>query len=403
MSVWPRLRSWTVAMLRRTRMEREMDEEMRFHIEAHAAHLVSQGVPQQEALRQARLEFGGMALTKEECRDAVGVSFLETLLQDVRHGVRTMLRTPTFAVIAIVVLALGIGANTAIFSVVDAVLLRPLAYRDPGRLVTILMNGEGPVAVANYIDWRDQSHSFAATGAADYWSPNLTGVDSPEHITGLKVTQSLLPMLGVDPMLGRLFVEGEDKEGADREVILSYQLWQRRFSSDRNVLGKPIVLDGNAYVIVGVMPQGFQFAPFWATHAELWVPNAFGARIHSRGGNSLRIFARPERRRFADRSSRGNCGHHGTVGTAVSGHQSQRGSDAAERKSCGTDRNSASGLARRGCVRPADYLCECGSHAFGAGGRASERSCRSGGAGRPARTHHSPVPHRKSLLGGLGA
>ncbi len=154
------------------------------------------------------------------------------------------------------------------------------------------MNGEGPVAVANYIDWRDQSRSFAATGAADYWSPNLTGVDSPEHITGLKVTQSLLPMLGVDPMLGRLFVEGEDNEGADREVILSYQLWQRRFSSDRNVLGKPIVLDGNAYVIVGVMPQGFQFAPFWATHAELWVPNAFGARIHSRGGNSLRIFAR---------------------------------------------------------------------------------------------------------------
>ncbi len=144
MSVWPRLRSWTVAMLRRTRMEREMDEEMRFHIEAHAAHLVSQGVPQQEALRQARLEFGGMALTKEECRDAVGVSFLETLLQDVRHGVRTMLRTPTFAVIAIVVLALGIGANTAIFSVVDAVLLRPLAYRDPGRLVTDPDEWRGP-------------------------------------------------------------------------------------------------------------------------------------------------------------------------------------------------------------------------------------------------------------------
>ena len=292
MNMWTRLCSWTAAMLCRTRKEREMDEEMRFHIEAHAADLVGRGVAQQEALRQARVEFGGIETAKEECRDAVGVSFLETLFQDVRHGIRAMLRTSVFTAIAVIVLALGIGANTAIFSVVDAVLLRPLAYRDSDRLVTILMNGEGPVSVANYIDWRDQSHSFAAMGAADYWSPNLTGVDAPEHIAGLKVTQSLFPMLGVDPLLGRVFVEGEDKDGGDREVILSYRLWQRRFSSDRNVLGKPIVLDGNAYIVVGVMAEGFHFAPFWATKAELWVPNAFGARIHNRGGNSLRIFAR---------------------------------------------------------------------------------------------------------------
>jgi predicted permease len=292
MNMWTRLRSWTAAMLCRTRKEREMDEEMRFHIEAHAADLVGRGVAQQEALRQARVEFGGIETAKEECRDAVGVSFLETLFQDVRQGIRAMLRTPAFTAIAVIVLALGIGANTAIFSVVDAVLLRPLAYRDSDRLVTILMHGEGPVSVANYIDWRDQSHSFAAMGAADYWSPNLTGVDAPEHIAGLKVTQSLFPMLGIDPLLGRVFVEGEDKDGGDREVILSYRLWQRRFSSDHNVLGKPIVLDGNAYIVVGVMPEGFHFAPFWATKAELWVPNAFGARINNRGGNSLRIFAR---------------------------------------------------------------------------------------------------------------
>jgi putative ABC transport system permease protein len=279
-------------MLRRNRMEREMDEEIRFHIEAQAADLVSRGVPQGEALRQARLEFGGMEMTKEECRDAIGVSFLETLIQDVRHGVRTLLRTPVFTGITVAVLALGIGGNTAIFSVVDAVLLRPLAYRDSGRLMTILTYGEGPVSVANYIDWRDQSHSFAGMGAADYWSPNLTGVDSPEHVVALKVTQGLLPMLGIEPLVGRLFVVGEDKDGADREVILSYRLWQRRFSGALNVLGKPIVLDGNAYVVVGVMPQGFQFPPFWATRAELWVPNAFGTRIHNREGNSLRVFGR---------------------------------------------------------------------------------------------------------------
>jgi putative ABC transport system permease protein len=161
---------------------------------------------------------------KEECRDALGVSFLETLFQDVRQGIRTMLRTPIFTATALIVLALGIGANTAIFTVVDAVLLRPLAYRDSDRLVTILMNGDGPVSAGNYIDWRDQSRSFTAMSAAEAWSANLTGVDSPEHIPGLKVTQDLFPMLGIDPMLGRFFVPEEDKEGANREVILSYKL-----------------------------------------------------------------------------------------------------------------------------------------------------------------------------------
>jgi len=291
MNLAARFKSWMRAMLRRARTEREMGEEMRFHLEARAADLMRNGVAEPEALRQARLEFGGAETAKDQCRDAVGVTFLETLMQDIRHGIRTMMRAPLFTIVTIAVLALGIGANTAIFSVVDAVLLRPLAYRDSDQLVTILMNGDNPVSVANYIDWRDQSRSFSTMGAADYWSPNLTGIDSPEHIYGLKVTQNLLPMLGIDPMFGRLFVEGEDKEGADREVILSYKLWQRRFSSDPSVLGKQILLDGNAYVVVGVMPRGFQFAPFWA-NAELWVPNAFGSRIHNRGGNSLRIFAR---------------------------------------------------------------------------------------------------------------
>jgi putative ABC transport system permease protein len=197
---------------------------MRFHIEAHAADLVGRGVAQQEALRQARVEFGGIETMKEECRDALGVSFLETLFQDVRQGIRTILRTPIFTATALIVLALGIGANTAIFTVVDAVLLRPLAYRDSDRLVTILMNGDGPVSAGNYIDWRDQSRSFTAMSAAEAWSANLTGVDSPEHIPGLKVTQDLFPMLGIDPMLGRFFVPEEDKEGANREVILSYKL-----------------------------------------------------------------------------------------------------------------------------------------------------------------------------------
>src|SRR5579885_1668867 len=293
MTLFSRIRSWGAAMLGRTRMESEMDEEMRFHIAARAEDLVARGSTQEDALRQARLEFGAMESTKEECRDAIGVSFIEKLSQDIRHGFRTMSRAPVFTAIMVIVLAIGIGANTAIFSVVNAVLLRPLAYRDSGRLVTILMNGEGPVSVVAFSEKQKQNHSFAAMGAADFWSPNLTeSGSSPEHVKGLKVTQNLFPMLGVDPLLGRLFIEGEDKDGGDREVILSYGLWQRRFQGDRNVLGHTVVLDGNAYSVVGIMPKGFQFAPFWATGAELWVPNAFGARIHNRGGNSLRIFAR---------------------------------------------------------------------------------------------------------------
>jgi putative ABC transport system permease protein len=175
---------------------------------------------------------------------------------------------------------------------VDAVLLRPLTYKDSDRLVTLLHDGADPVSVANYVDWREQSRSFEAVAAAEYWSPNLTDVDSPEHIPGLKVTQNLFPMLGAAPQLGRVFTVEEDQKGAEHEVILSYRLWQRRFAGDGTVLGKAIKLDGELYTIVGVMPREFRFAPFWSTHTELWVPIAFGERIHNRSGNSLRIFAR---------------------------------------------------------------------------------------------------------------
>ncbi len=224
---------------------------------------------------------------------------------------RNLLRTPGFTAVAVIALALGIGANTAIFSVVNAVLLRPLAYKDADRLVTLLHDGTDPVATANYIDWRDQSHSFEAMGAADYWSPNLTSSDPSdsnpaEHLYGLKVTQNLLPMLGIEPLLGRLFVAGEDQEGADHEVVLSYRLWQRRFNRDPNVLGKPITLNGEAYTVVGVMPPAFKFAPFWATHAELWVPDAFGDRIHDRDGNHLARFRAAEAGRHAGAGSGGH-------------------------------------------------------------------------------------------------
>jgi predicted permease len=295
-ALFSRLRSWMRRTRGRPQMESEMETEIRFHVDAYTEDLVRQGIPRPEAARRARIEFGAIENTKEQCREATGATLLENFLQDLRYGARSMRRAPGFSAVAIIALALGIGANAAIFSVVNAVLLRPLAYQDSDRLVTILNNGDGPVAVANYIDWRDQSRSFEAMAAADYWSANLTGLDAPERLLGLKVTQNLLPMLGVKPLLGRLFVEGEDRVGAEHELILSYTLWQRRFSGDPNIVGKTILLDGASYTIVGVMPQGFRFAPFWATRAEMWAPNAFGDRVHNRGGNSLRVFARLKNR-----------------------------------------------------------------------------------------------------------
>ena len=292
MSAWSRVSSWMRAMTARAQMEREMDTELRFHMEEYARDLERRGATREEALRKARVEFGGMERAKEECREARGISFVEMLVQDLRYGMRALRKSPGFAVIAVLTLALGIGANTAIFSVVNAILLHPLAYKDADQLVTILHGGNGPVAAGNYVDWRDQSKSYTAMGAAEYWSPNLTGVDNPEHIRGLRVTQNLFPMLGATPELGRLFVEAEEKAGAEHEVILSFGLWARRFTRDSGVIGKTILLDGAAYKVVGVMPQEFHFAPFWATHAELWVPLAFGERIQNRGGNSLRIFGR---------------------------------------------------------------------------------------------------------------
>ena len=280
------------SLFRRQSAERELFREIASHLALLEEEYERRGLSPDDARMAARRAYGGIELAKELHRDARSFVWIEQRLKDFLHGARSLRRTPGFTVLAVITLALGIGANTAIFSVVNAVLLRPLPYKDPGRLVTLLHGGADPVSVANYIDWRDQSRSFEAMGAADYWTPNLTGSDPPEHLRGLKITQSLMPALGVPPMLGRLFRPGEDQPGAEREVILSHRLWQRRFNSDSGVLGRQITLNGEAYTVVGVMPADFQFAPFWATRAELWAPDAFGDRVHNRDGESLRVFAR---------------------------------------------------------------------------------------------------------------
>jgi len=217
---------------------------------------------------------------------------MQTLWQDLRYCVRSLAKSPGFAVLAILALGLGIGANTAIFSVVNGVLLRPLAYGDPGRLVVILHEGQWPVSPDDYLDWRRQSRSFQQMGAAQVWSAALTGRDNAEELPGMQVSPNMFSILGVPPLRGRTFEAGDDQPARGHVAVLSYQLWQRRFGADPKIVGREIKLNGESYTVNGVMPESFHFAPFWATNVDVWVPLLLDKRLNDRGGRSLRIFAR---------------------------------------------------------------------------------------------------------------
>ncbi len=272
--------------------ENELNREINSHLALLQDDFERKGLPPEDARRAAQRAYGGVEQVKELHRDERGFPLLDHLLKDLRFGARSLIKNPLFSLIAIATLALGVGANTAIFSVVDAVLLRPLPFHDSNRLVTLLHDGSSPVANANYIDWREATHSFETMAAASAWSGNATGSGEPEKLLGLEVTQNLLPMLGVRPLLGRFFRPAEDHPGTDHEVILSHRLWTRKYNANPNVLGQLVLLNGEGYTVVGVMPAGFAFPPFWAVRAELWVPDPMGADLQNRGGNHLRVFAK---------------------------------------------------------------------------------------------------------------
>ncbi|MGE5144830.1 MAG: ABC transporter permease [Acidobacteriota bacterium] len=214
---------------------------------------------------------------------------LSPFFQDVRYAGRLLRRSPGFAAVAVATLALGIGATTAVLSFVDAILLHPLPYADPERLVVLLHGGENPVSPANYLDWKARARSFEAMGAAELWSANLAGATPPEKVWALRMTAEVLPMLGVRPETGRFFGPGEL---GDHVAVISDGLWRRRFGSDPAILGRTIPMNGEPYTIVGVMPPGFVFAPFWATRSEIWAPLDLRPRASNREGSSLRVFAR---------------------------------------------------------------------------------------------------------------
>jgi putative ABC transport system permease protein len=271
------LRTFLAFIFHRSQAEREMEEELRAHLEIRADDLERQGLSRAEAERQARLEFGGYERYKEECREALGPRLLAVLIADSRYGLRGLRKHPGFAAVAVLTLALGIGANTAIFSVVNSVLIRPLPYRDSSRLIYIseFWPHETNVRTApspDFANWSEHDRLFdglaAYGGGAEM---NLTSGGEPERVEGARVTADFFTVLGVQPFLGRSFLREEDQPGGRRVVLLSYELWQRRFGSDAKTVGSTVLLDGLPYTVVGVAPAGFRF-PDDDFRAQVFLP-----------------------------------------------------------------------------------------------------------------------------------
>ncbi|MGI9074125.1 MAG: ADOP family duplicated permease [Bryobacteraceae bacterium] len=257
--------SWWARLWRRTRMEEQLDKELRFHLEQRESALVTRGHSPAQARREARLALGGPEQVKEKCRDARGTRWVEELLQDARYALRTFRQKPGFVAITLLILALGIGATTVMFAVVNSVLLRPLPFPDPDRLVILhgfTKEALGEFSGFSYPDFTDlkrESRSVRIAGWT-YSSGTISAPGDPEHVEGRQVSAELFPILGVVLSCGRGFRTDEDRPGAKPVAIISYDLWQRRFASDRSAPGKELIFDGKTYVVVGVALPGFQLS-----------------------------------------------------------------------------------------------------------------------------------------------
>lgn len=265
-----KLSAWLKSVFRRRAADRELDDEITAHLELMTDANVAKGMTPEQARRAARIELGGIEQLKERVREVRTGAWLETLAQDIRFGLRLLRKNPAFTAVAILTLALGIGANTAIFSMVDGIILRELPYPKAQQLYVInedvpQFNGRTPwgqyfpVNAGNFLLWQGQSPAISSMALIGPWKLNMTGEGIPLQVKALRVSSDFFSLMHIRPQIGRTFLPGEDQLGRDHEVILAAQFWHRVFNSDPGIVGKTITLDNAAYTVVGVMPENFRF------------------------------------------------------------------------------------------------------------------------------------------------
>src|ERR1700730_5476092 len=262
---------WLKRLFSRRGLYNDLSTEIQGHLQEKIDELVASGIPGKEAAAAARREFGNVTLIEEDSRNVWRWPSIEDFFMDVRYGLRMLRKNPGFTAAAVIAFALGIGANTAIFSVVHGVLLRPLPYRNPSQLVVVSLFNQKtreifPLCDADFLDWRAQNQVFSGIAAFSGNGFNITGSGRPEQVRGDVVTAAFFSTLGVAPVLGRIFLPGEDRPGTPRLAVLSYNLWQSRYGSDRDAIGQAIVLNGLSTTIIGVMPP--KFLP--SSETQLW-------------------------------------------------------------------------------------------------------------------------------------
>ncbi|MFY9554986.1 MAG: ABC transporter permease [Blastocatellia bacterium] len=277
MSIFHRLRSLLTNLFRRDHAERELDAEMSAHLAMLIDEKVATGLSADEAYRAARIEFGGVDQVKEQVRDIRTGAMIEQARLDARYALRLMRKNPGFTAIVLITLALGIGVNTAIFSLVDGILLRPLPFDDPDRLVRIMQSQPQlgletwNLSQASFTALRDNTHSLEAIAAYSTSGANLTGDGDPERVSIGTVSADFFKVLGRPPHLGRVFRTGEDAPGKNGICVISFGFWQRRFGGDPDIVGRSLNLNNNAIEVIGVMPSGFTFP---RPEIEMWTPLA---------------------------------------------------------------------------------------------------------------------------------
>src|SRR5690242_1455715 len=270
--------NWLSGLFGKRRQETELDEEVRSHLEMAARERVEHGVDEGAAERAALREFGNVELVKETTRDAWGWRWLEDIAEDARYGLRRMRKSPGFTAIAVLTLALGIGANTAIFSLVNGILLVSLPYPNPERLVSVT----GTYPKGAFVAMQEQLRTMDVGAYAEGHEFNLTGRGEPVRLTGTLVSAGLFSILGARPELGRTFYPGEDIPGQNGFVILSHALWVEKFGSNPLILGQSIELEGESRQVIGVMPTEFRFP---SPRTQLWIP------LHNDPRNTIHYWA----------------------------------------------------------------------------------------------------------------